>query len=171
MNTNWLSPTSITYTTDPNHTNSDWTDWLSEQNNLSFPVLTKKNMRRIALHDTAQTVIFADTLVLKGFNIPAYTTLLGIQVSVTVRRQARITDYLVQMHLNGVPFTSNLATQDPNAPNTVVYGSSTELWGIPPGTNIADPNFGVLIQVGPHPTFPGNDEAVIDNVSLQVFYS
>lgn len=169
--TSWLSPGNIAYIPDPNTTNSDWTDWIKKTTNFIFPVLTKHSMRRVAVHDLATTAIFADTLIMKGFAIPTYNVIHGIVVRVNVRRQSRITDYLVQMHLNGVPFASNLATQDPSAPNVTYYGSSTELWGTDPSVNFRDSNFGLLFQVGPHPYFPGADEAIIDDVAIQVYYT
>ena len=171
MNTNWLSPSSITFIPDSTNTNSAWTDWRNDAVNLLFAIQTKKHLRKISIHDIATTIIFSDTLVLSRFNIPSYNTLLGIKVMLDIHRQARITDYVVQMHMNGVAYSTNLAVQEGGLSNITYYGSSTELWGIAPGTNIATDNFGLLVQLGPHPHYPGNDEAIVNNIKIQVYYS
>jgi hypothetical protein len=170
MITNWLTPSSITFNTDPNNTNSDWTDTIKDVSQLIFPVLTKKNMRRISIHDVASTSVLSDTLVLSGFAIPAYTTLLGMEIKVNVRRQSRITDYVLQPFLGSTAFDNN-ATADGNTPNETIYGSSTSLWGISPAVNIASGTFGIYYQVGPHPQYPSSDEAIIDNVAIRLYYT
>jgi len=170
MNTNWLTPSNITFNTDPTNTNTVWTDTVHDNSHLIFPILTKKNVRRISLHDIATTSILSDTLVLSGFNFPAYTTLLGMEIKVNVRRQSRITDYVLQPFLGSTVF-DNLATADGNSPNETIYGSSTSLWGMDPTINLNDSTFGIYYQVGPHPHYPSSDEAIIDKVSIRIYYT
>ena len=170
MITNWLAPSSITFNTDPTNTNSVWTDTIHDVSQLIFPVLTKKNMRRISLHDIATTFVLSDTLVLSGFEIPTYTTLLGMEIKVNVRRQSRVTDYVLQPFIGSTTY-DNLAVADGNTPNETIYGSSTSLWGMDPTVDLKDPSFGIYYQVGPHPHYPSSDEAIIDNVLIRLHYT
>ena len=164
MITDWLQPSHIAYTPDPSNSNSPWS-WIASQ----FPVTTTKNMRRISLHDIATTAVFSDTLVLTGFKIPSYTALTGMQIAVDVRRNSRIADYVVQP-FNGTTIYNNLATQDGSAPNHVIYGSPIELWGIPTENVLTSADFGVYLQLGPHPLYPGTDDAILDNLSIRLYY-
>ena len=169
MNTNWLTPRQINFTPDPNNTNTVWTDILKDSVNLIFPIQTKKNVRRISLHDIATTTVLSDPLVLSGFSFPTYNTLVGMQIAVNVRRNSRVTDYVLQPFLGSTVY-NNLATANGNAPNQLIYGSPTELWGMPNTINLSDSTFGIYYQVGPHPLYPGSDEAIIDRVQVQIFY-
>ena len=164
VNTDWILPTQISFTPDPNNTNSPWTQLPS-----TFPVITTKNMRRISLHDIATTAVFSDTLILSGFNVPSYTTLIGMEIKVNVRRNSRITDYVVQPFL-GSTIYENLATQDGSAANIVTYGGPAELWGIPSTDILTSNDFGIYLQVGPHPLYPGTDDAIVDGVSVRFHY-
>jgi hypothetical protein len=124
-------------------------------------------MRRISIHDTAAVTIMSDTLVLSGFTIPTFTTLIGMQITVQVRRLGRVTDYVLQPVVSGTIY-NNLATASGGLPDTMIYGSNTETWGIT--GNFTSANFSLYLQVGPHPQYPGNDEAIVDSVSIQLTY-
>jgi hypothetical protein len=164
MITDWLTPSNIAFIPDPSNSNSPW-NWTA----TNFPIVTTKNMRRISLHDIATTAVFSDALVLSGFKIPAYTTLLGMQIIVDARRNSRITDYIVQP-FNGSAVYNNLANQDGSVPNEIIYGSPTELWGIPNTDTLTSNNFGIYLQVGPHPLYNGSDEAIVDRVAVKLYY-
>jgi len=165
--TNWLYPSIINYNVDPNGVNTVWSDPYNHATNLIFPVATKKNLRRISIHDTAAVTIMSDTLVLSGFTIPTFTTLVGMKIMVQVRRLGRITDYVLQPVVAGTIY-NNLATGSGGLPDVLTYGSATETWGIT--GNFTSSNFSFYLQVGPHPQYPGNDEAIVDSVSIQITY-
>jgi hypothetical protein len=165
--TKWLYPSIIYYNVDPNEINTTWVDPYNDVSSLIFPVSTKKNLRRISIHDTAAVTIMSDTLVLSGFTIPTFTTLIGMQVTVQIRRLGRITDYVLQPVVSGTIY-NNLATGSGGLPDVLTYGSATETWGIT--GNFTSSNFSLYLQVGPHPQYPGNDEAIVDNISIQLTY-
>lgn len=110
-------------------------------------------------------------LVFKDFNVPNYTTIQGIEVLVEIRRRGRISDYIVQLHNNENEIGLNLAEPTMPRDDVSVYGSSTELWGNNSLPDLTDSNFGVLLQVGPHPLYPGKDPAIIDKVAIRITYS
>jgi hypothetical protein len=165
--TNWIYPTNINYNIDPTGVNTVWTDPYNHASNLIFPVITKKNMRRISIHDTAAVTVMSDTLVLSGFTIPVFTTLVGMKIMVQVRRLGRITDYVLQPVISGQTY-NNLATASGGLPDMLIYGSATETWGIT--STFTSANFSLYIQLGPHPQYPSNDEAIVDSVAIQLTY-
>jgi hypothetical protein len=165
--TKWISPSTINYNVDPNGINTTWFDTDNDISNLRFPVATRKHLRRISIHDTAAVTIMADTLVLSGFTIPTFTTLLGMEITVQVRRLGRITDYVLQPVISGTTY-NNLASGSGGLPNLLTYGSSTETWGIT--GNFTSSNFSIYFQLGPHPQYPGNDEAIVDDVVIRLTY-
>ena len=165
--TSWLYPSIINYNVDPNGVNTTWFDTYNDISNLIFPVATRKHLRRISIHDTAAVTIMSDTLVLSGFTIPSFTTFIGMQIMVQVRRLGRITDYVLQPVISGTAY-NNLALGSGGLPDLLTYGSSSETWGI--SGNFNSGNFSLYLQVGPHPQYPGNDEAIVDNVAIKLTY-
>jgi hypothetical protein len=165
--TNWLYPSIINYNIDPNGVNTIWVDTYNDITNLQFPVATKKHLRRISIHDTAAVTIMSDTLVLSGFTIPTFTKLVGMEIMVQVRRLGRITDYVLQPVISDTTY-NNLALGSGGLPNLLTYGSTTETWGIT--GNFTSSNFSIYFQLGPHPQYPGNDEAIVDNVAIRITY-
>jgi len=166
--TNWILPSTINYNVDPNGVNTTWTDPYKDTVNLIFPIITNKNVRRISIHDTAAVTIMGDTVVFSNFAIPTVTTLIGLSVAISVRRLGRVTDYVVQPLINGTYYNNN-ATGSGGLPDSMIYGSATDTWGITTGFNSS--TFQLCVQVGPHPQYPGNDKAIIDSVSIQLVYS
>lgn len=169
MITDWLIPTTII--SDLDAENADWEDLHPADNVLQFPLITKEDLNHIALHDLAYTSKSGDVLILSGFNIPSYTTINGIEVMLDIRRRGRITDYVLQFYVGNTPVGDNLATKDPARPNQSVYGSNTNTWNIDPSVNLQDPNLNLRLQVGPHPNYPSRDPAIIDKVSVRIYYS
>jgi len=165
--TNWLYPSTINYNIDPNGVNTTWFDTDNDILNLRFPIATKKHLRRISIHDTAAVTIMSDTLVLSGFTIPTFTTLVGMEIMVQVRRLGRITDYVLQPVISGTTY-DNLALGSGGLPNLLTYGSTTEIWGI--AGNFTSSNFSIYFQLGPHPQYPGNDVAIVDTVAIRLTY-
>lgn len=169
MITDWLIPRAISYQDNPE--NVDWVDTTPLNNTLKFPLKAKAELDHISIHDLAYIGHNGDMLVLKDFNIPEYTTIQGIEVMIDVRRRARISDYTVQLHNNETAIGLNLAEPTIPRDNLSIYGSSTETWGITSFPDLTSPDFGVLLQVGPHPLYPGKDPAIIDRVAIRITYS
>lgn len=163
----WLSPGTVNYSADPNGINTVWTDIYKDTVNLSFPMMTKTNVKRISLHDLAATTIMSDTLIFSNFAIPTVTTLIGLTVHLHVRRLGRVTDYVIQPVISGTYYNNN-ATGTGGLPDETIYGSSTDNWGISTGFNSS--NFQLALQLGPHPQYPGSDEAIIDSLAIQLVY-
>lgn len=169
MITAWLQPRSISYQNSTE--NADWIDTTPGDGSLDFPLTTSTNVNHIAIQELAHVTKAGDILVFSDFDIPAYTTITKIEVLLEIRRRARITDYVLQLHNNGTAISRNLADLDPSRPNVSIYSGTTDVWELDPVVNIQDPNFGVLLQIGPHPNYPSSDPAIIDNVSLRLTYS
>lgn len=169
MITDWLIPTSII--PDLVAENSDWEDLNPADNVLQFPLITKEDLNHVAMHDLAYTSKAGDVLIFSGINVPAYTSIQGIEVTLDIRRRSRITDYVLQFYLGNVAVSENMATQDASRPNQSTYGSSTTNWNIDPSVNLQDPTFNLRLQVGPHPSMPSRDPAIIDKVAVRITYS
>ncbi len=105
------------------------------------------------------------SLVFRDFGITNPGTVTGIELELEITRLARVQDKTIQLWVNGSAQGRNLA--DLSAPDVKVYGSSTELWGVP-GVNVTDPGFGFLIDLQPHTQYPSNNTVYLRKLILRL---
>ena len=169
MITVWLIPRTITFQNSTE--NVDWVDVTPGDSSLEFPLTTATNVNHIAIQELAHVTKAGDILVFSNFQVPSYTSIQNIEVLLEIRRRARITDYVLQLQVNGSAVSRNVADMDPTRPNISIYSGDTTVWELGPAVNLQDPTFGLLLQVGPHPNYPSSDPAIIDRVALRITYS
>jgi hypothetical protein len=114
-----------------------------------------------------------------GFTIPA-GTINGIVVTIidngTSDANNTIEDNLVSLIVGGSITGSNKATATtwPSTDQTVVYGTSSDLWGLTPTVSqINASNFGVVLQAQSLNSKDGTTTltASVDSATIQVFYT
>ena len=103
----------------------------------------------------------ANSLVFRnyGFSISA-GTVQAIEIQLTVTRLSRIQDRVVQLYYNAA-MGANLA--DVTAGDVHVYATSAV-----PGVDYSSVNFGCVIDLGPHQSYPSNNTIVIRSVAMRL---
>ena len=103
----------------------------------------------------------ANSLVFRnyGFSIGA-STVQAIEIQLSVTRLSRIQDRTVQLYYNA-PTGANLA--DLTAGDVHVYTASAI-----PGVDYASVNFGCVVDLGPHQSYPSNNSIVIRSVAMRL---
>jgi len=127
-------------------------------------------------------------VVLTNFNIPAGTTLTGIEFQLGIQRAGRIEDLQIQLTLNGDlvgdnlasrvnPVQSDMYTGDFTTPlNPVgdynIYGGPQDLWGTTlTASDVINPTFGVVIAFKSNQIYPHSDLAYVNQVAVRVTYA
>jgi hypothetical protein len=103
----------------------------------------------------------ANSLVFRnyGFALGA-GTVQAVEIQLSVTRLSRIQDRTVQLYWNE-PIGANLA--DLAAGDVHVYASPALV-----GVDYAHPNFGCVIDLGPHQSYPSNNTIVIHSVAMRL---
>ncbi len=112
-----------------------------------------------------------------GFNIPAGTEILGIEVVINRYSpvpNSQISDYEVRLLKDGVPDGSNKASTVswPTTLTAVTYGSPTDLWGTtwtPEEINSND--FGAALSAQRDNNGNNTRNAIIDTIRVTVYYA
>ena len=96
--------------------------------------------------------------------------IVGIELELRSRRNARIQDRTIQLIFNGEPISENLAASE--AENLQRYGGAGNRWGIRSDDSMPfdSAQFGVLIDRQPHATIPCSDTVYVDSVVMRVAY-
>ena len=103
----------------------------------------------------------ANSLVFRnyGFSIGA-STVQAIEIQLSVTRLSRIQDRVVQLYYNAA-IGANLA--DLTAGDVHVYTASAT-----PGVDYSSVNFGCVVDLGPHQSYPSNNTIVIRSVAMRL---
>jgi hypothetical protein len=109
----------------------------------------------------------ANSLVFRnyGFALGA-GTVQAVEIQLSVTRLSRIQDRTVQLYWNE-PIGANLAND--TAGDVQVYGGDLARWQI--STMVVDytsPQFGCVIDLGPHQRYPSNNSIVIHSVAMRL---
>ena len=123
-----------------------------------------------------------------GLNIPDNgQTVTGIEFQLYVNRLARIQDAIIQLTLEGELIGENLASlinpvqSDINSAelttpynpigNYHIYGGPDNLWGTSlTSADIANPTFGIVIQLSSNRIYPHSDLAQVNQAAIRVSY-
>jgi hypothetical protein len=103
----------------------------------------------------ANSVVFKDY----NFNIGS-RTVAGIEIELSVSRLSRIQDRTIQLYWNE-PIGDNLA--DLTAADVHVYTSPAI-----PSIDYASANFGCVVDLGPHRSYPSKNTIVIRTVGIRL---
>ena len=153
----------------------------------AFNSLDKLDFKQIKTHEPLQgisnttfnrdgmTIMETNKLVFTGFNFSVTGTILGIELEIKGQRYSRVTDQIVQLHLNERIGQNMKQLLDINE-NYFSYGGPTDLWQDQnhlsnlTAAKINDPLFGVMLQFRSHPHFPHRDTAYVDQLRMRVYY-
>ena len=94
---------------------------------------------------------------------------LGIEMRLRARRVARIQDKTIQLWNGSRTISENL--QNLSAEDEQVYGGETDRWGIPISESIpvASSDFGVVVDLQPHVSYPCADLVYINSVAMRLY--
>jgi hypothetical protein len=112
--------------------------------------------------DTAVNVYGSNSLLFRDFEF-AGGPVVGIEVETNIVRLNRVRDRVVQLWSNGIIGTNRAGN---NYDQKQKYGGASDLWGVPSLNNI-DSNFGVVIDLQPHPQYPSSTTVIIRSVSVR----
>ncbi len=115
-------------------------------------------------NDQAVNVYGSNSLLFRDFGFEG-GTVLGIQVETDIIRLSRVRDRVVQLWA-GQLVGENRASADYDRVQT--YGNSGDTWGVL-GVDFANPGFGVVIDLQPHPQYPSSTTVVIKTVRVRFF--
>lgn len=110
----------------------------------------------------------SNSLLLNGFGISGPGSVVGIEVETNIVRLNRIRDLRVQLYFNGF-IGRNLASESYDAVQR--YGSETDTWGISGSIPYTDSNFGVVLDLGPHPRYPSSTRPIVRTVQMRLYLS
>ena len=161
--TNWYRPAAV------NYLNTDEIGYTDGDSVLDTP----RNLISIAplygvgtsAADSAVNVYGANSLVLSNFGIVETGTVTGIEVETNIIRLNRVRDIRVQLYqlaLLGQNRASN------SYENLQRYGGAGDVWGISGSIPYTDPEFGVVVDLGPHQQYPSSTRPIIRTVSLRL---
>jgi hypothetical protein len=103
----------------------------------------------------------ANSVVFKDYNFDIGSrTVVGVEIELTVSRLSRIQDRTIQLYWNE-PIGDNLA--DLTAADVHVYASPAI-----PSIDYASANFGCVVDLGPHRSYPSNNTIVIRKVGIRL---
>jgi hypothetical protein len=107
----------------------------------------------------------SQSLIFRDFAIPSNSTVVGIELLLTVTRLARVQDRQIQLCVAGQAQGNNRAVQ--TAEDSHVYGGPTDLWGTA-SIEFHNPQFGVIIDLQPHAQYPSSNTVYLRSVILRV---
>ena len=124
-------------------------------------IITVTSVRGVAAAHGGLLTREANSLVFRnyGFAIGA-GTVQAIEIQLTVTRLSRIQDRTVQLYWNA-PIGANLA--DVTAGDVHVYTAQPV-----PGVDYSSVNFGCVVDLGPHQSYPSNNTIVIHSVAIRL---
>lgn len=173
MTTSWTSPTNISQyaeiDTELVHIpwNNDQFDAVKSPNGASLGIQgTLTHISKYPRVDETNKTYFLSA---KGYNFDNLPeTISGISLRLNTNRYGRVSDETIQIIVNGEPVGENRASQSVDP--IKIYGSNDDLWGIDNllVSDLANPNFGVLIRFKSHPHYPHRDGANIYAIELQI---
>lgn len=159
-----------------------WTTWLQprtverlENNQIDFsdgdaeldPVAALVSVLPVygvgtSASDTAVTVYGSNSLLFRDFGFTGGPAV-GIEVATNIVRLNRVRDRVVQLWSGGVIGTNRASN---NYDQKQTYGGISDLWGMP-SLNTVDSNFGVVIDLQPHPQYPSSTTVIIRSVAVR----
>lgn len=112
--------------------------------------------------DTAVTGYGSNSLLFRDFDFSG-GPVAGIEVATNIVRLNRVRDRVVQLWNSGLVGV-NRARDIYDQKQT--YGSASDLWGMN-SLNTVDSNFGVVLDLQPHPQYPSSTTVIIRSVSVR----
>lgn len=110
----------------------------------------------------ANSLVFRDY----GFELGA-GTVVGIEIQLSVTRLSRIQDRLIQLYTGSEAVGANLA--DDTAGDVQVYGGALARWQVDGIVlDYTSPQFGCVIDLGPHQRYPSNNTITIHSVAMRL---
>jgi hypothetical protein len=192
--TNFLFPTSVANVSIPNDvvpTNPS-IDWNFNPTTIASgaEAVSSKSLYTISGLWMEKFLSNTSQLWCTGYNFPNNGgQVVGIEFQLSMQRQARIEDLLIQLTLGGEligknyastinPVQSDMYTSEVTTPlNPIgdlnIYGGPTDLWGTTGLTaaNIADPTFGIVIAFHSNIIYPHRDTCYVDQASIRITYA
>jgi hypothetical protein len=142
----------------------DWTDY-SGLLNQTRDIISVAPLRSTSTSTGAMTRQEANSLVFRDFGFTA-VNVQAVELRLSVDRLARIQDRTIQLYYQGAQ-GRNLA--NPLSENQQVYGG--DLWGLTEPLIWTSADFGVIIDLQPHQTYPSSNPVVIRSVELRLNFS
>jgi hypothetical protein len=143
--------------------NTDQVSYTDGQGQLDTPqdITTTTSVRGIAAAGGGLLTREANSIVFQDYRFDTgVSTVVGIEIELRVTRLSRIQDRTIQLY-TGTAIGANLA--DLTAGDVHVYASPAV-----PGVDYAHPNFGCVIDLGPHQSYPSNNTIVIRSVGIRL---
>ena len=140
----------------------DWTDY-SGLLDQTRDIISVAPLRATSTSTGALTRQEANSLVFRNFGFDNVGDVAAVELRLNVDRLARIQDRTIQLYYNGA-VGRNLA--DPLSENQQVYGG--DLWGLTEPLAWTNSEFGVIIDLQPHQSYPSSNPVVIRSVELRL---
>jgi hypothetical protein len=110
----------------------------------------------------ANSLVFRDYGFVLGADI-----VVGIEIQLSVTRLSRIQDRLIQLYTGSEAVGANLA--DDTAGDVQVYGGVLARWQVDGIVlDYTSPQFGCVIDLGPHQRYPSNNTITIHSVAMRL---
>ena len=157
MYTNWHFPRELS------QLDTDQVAYTDGQGLLDTPqdIITTTSVRGIAAAGGGLLTREANSIIFRNYGFVVGTsTVQAVEIQLTVTRLSRIQDRTVQLYWNA-PIGANLA--DLTAGDVHVYTSPAV-----PGVDYSSVNFGCVIDLGPHQSYPSNNTIVIRSVGIRL---
>lgn len=124
-------------------------------------IITTTSVRGIAAASGGLLTREANSIIFRNYGFTLGTgTVQAVEIQLSVTRLSRIQDRVVQLYYNAAT-GANLA--DLTAGDVHVYASPALV-----GVDYAHPNFGCVIDLGPHQSYPSNNTIVIRSVGIRL---
>lgn len=108
----------------------------------------------------------SNSLRFSDFGIVGLGNIRGVEVETNIVRLNRIRDLKVQLYFNGL-IGRNLASASYDAVQR--YGAEDNNWGISDTVPYTNSEFGVVIDLGPHPNYPSSTRPIVRSVQLRLY--
>lgn len=161
MWTNWHAARSVEQLENDQISYTDYDGQLDFAQNI----ITVAPLRATSISTGALTAVEANSLLFKNFGFAVQGTVAAIELRLTSPRMARIQDRVIQLHyqqLIGKNLAQDLSEDDQ------IYGGTLAQWGIEdlPDWNSSD--FGCVIDLQPHQSYPSSNPAIIRRVEIRL---